>query len=107
MARLTGDSWRVPPRDLPPDTTEDDRAWAMPRRVAHPMAAFQEPLRLSGLPLPPRAYIYCQRADADDRFGRFAARARAEGWPYAEIDASHNPHISAPEELCALLERLA
>ena len=107
MARLTGDSWRVPPRDLPPDTAEDDRAWAMPRRVAHPIAAFQEPLRLSGRPLPPRAYIYCRHTDADDRFGPFAARARAEGWPYAEIDASHNPHISAPEELSTLLERLA
>jgi pimeloyl-ACP methyl ester carboxylesterase len=91
-ARLAGDGWRVPPRDMPPDTPEMERAWAMPRRVAHPIAAFQEPLRLSGSPLPPRAYIYCQRTDSDDRFGPFAARARAEGWPYAEIDASHKPH---------------
>jgi pimeloyl-ACP methyl ester carboxylesterase len=106
-ARRAGDGWRVPPRDLPADTAEDDRAWASPRRVAHPIAAFQEPLRLSGLPLPPRAYIYCQRIDGDDRFGAFAARARAESWPYAEIDASHNPHITVPDELCTLLERLA
>jgi len=106
-AHRAGDGWRVPPRDLPGDTAEDDRVWASPRRVAHPIAAFQERLRLSGRPLPPRAYIYCRRSDRDDRFGAFAARARAERWPYAEIDASHNPHITAPDELCTLLERLA
>ena len=103
---VAGDGWRVPPRPMPRDTPEDDLAWAMPRRAAHPIAAFEEPLRLSGAPLPPRAYIYCQRIDGDDRFGSFAARARREGWPYAEIDASHNPHITAPQELCALLEKL-
>jgi pimeloyl-ACP methyl ester carboxylesterase len=105
--RVAGDGWRVPPRDMPPDTSEQIRAWAMPRRVAHPIAAFEEPLRLSGEPLPPRAYIYCQRIDGDDRFGPFAARARREAWPYAEIDASHNPHITAPQELCALLQQLS
>jgi pimeloyl-ACP methyl ester carboxylesterase len=105
-ACLAGDGWRVPSRDLPPDTPQEERAWAAPRRVAHPIAAFEEPLRLSGVPLPPRAYVYCQRTDPDDRFGPFAARARREGWPYAEIDASHNPHITAPQALCALLARL-
>lgn len=103
-ACLAGDGWRVPPRDMPPDTPDEDRAWAAPRRVAHPIAAFEERLSLSGVPLPPRAYIYCQRADGNDSFGPFAARARQEGWPYAEIDASHNPHITAPRELCGALE---
>lgn len=105
-ACLAGDGWRVPPRDMPPDTPDEDRAWATPRRVAHPIAAFEERLSLSGVPLPPRAYIYCRRADGNDGFGPFAARARREGWPYAEIDASHNPHITAPRELCAVLESL-
>jgi pimeloyl-ACP methyl ester carboxylesterase len=102
-ANVRGDGWRVPPREMPPDTPEADRMWAMPRRAAHPIAAFEEPLRLSGAPLPPRAYIYCKRIDGDDRFGPFAARAQREGWPYAEIDASHNPHITAPRDLCAAL----
>jgi len=105
-ACAAADGWRVPPRDMPPDTPQDDRVWAIPRRSAHPIAAFEEPLRLSGDPLPRRAYIYCQRADRDDRFGPFAALARREGWPYAEIDASHNPHITAPNELCAVLQSL-
>jgi len=105
-ACVSGDGWRVPPRDMPPDTPDDERAWAMPRRVPHPIAAFEERLSLSGMPLPPRAYIYCQRADGNDSFRPFAARARREGWPYAEIDASHNPHITAPRELFAALQSL-
>ena len=27
-----------------------------------------------------------------------------EGWGHYEMDASHNPHITAPEALAALLE---
>jgi pimeloyl-ACP methyl ester carboxylesterase len=102
-----GDGWRVPPLDMPPDTPEADRAWAAPRRVAHPIAAFEEKLRLSGAALPTRAYLYCRRTGKDDRFGPFAARARREGWAYAEIDASHSPHITAPGELVAILQRFA
>jgi pimeloyl-ACP methyl ester carboxylesterase len=93
------DGWRVPPMDMPSDTPPADREWAMPRRRPHPIAAFQEPVRLSGRELPARAYVYCTRIGAVDTFGPFAARARHEGWSYAEIDASHNPHITAPEQL--------
>jgi pimeloyl-ACP methyl ester carboxylesterase len=102
-----GDGWRVPPMDMPPDTPSVDRDWSMPRRRPHPIAAFEEPLRLSGGALPPRAYVYCTRIGSEDTFGPFAARARAEHWPYADIDASHNPHITAPRELCSILDSLA
>ena len=101
-----GDGFRVPPRDMPPDTSEADRAWAAPRRRPHPIAAFEEPLRLSGKPLPPRGYIYCLRIGPDDAFGPFAALAKREHWQYAELDASHNPHITAPAALLETLERL-
>jgi hypothetical protein len=100
----SGDGWRVPPLDMPPDTPEADRTWAMPRRVPHPLAAFEEKVRLSGAAMPPRAYVYCGRIGRDDRFGPFAARARREGWSYAEIDASHNPHITAPDALSVILD---
>jgi len=102
-----GDGWRVPPLDLPPDTPEPERAWALRFRTPHPAGAFEEPVRLSGGALPPRAYVYCARAGAQDTFRRFADRARADEWPYAEIDASHNPHITAPGPLFAILERIA
>ncbi len=101
-----GDGWRVPPLDMPPDTPPDDRRWAAPRRRPHPIAAFEEPLRLSGRPLPPASYVYCTRIGPDDTFGAFAERARREQWTYVEMDASHNPHITAPGPLAGVLDRL-
>ena len=55
----------------------------------------------------PRHYIYCKRCPPDDRFRQFYDRARREDWGHYEIDASHNPHITAPEELAVLLDRIA
>ena len=42
-----------------------------------------------------------------DVFRQFAERAQAEGWQYLEIDASHNPHITAPDALAAVLHEIA
>ena len=43
-----------------------------------------------------------------DVFRQFAERAKSEpGWTYWEIDASHNPHITAPQALLDLLAKIA
>ena len=55
----------------------------------------------------PRHYIYCSRRAPDDRFRPFYERAKTEGWGAYEIDASHNPHITAPDVLADLLHRIA
>jgi len=107
-ARQTGDGWKMPPSIMPPDTSEADQAWAMPRRKPQPIKTFEQPLRLRNGELTlPRHYIYCKRCRPDDGFRRFYERARQEGWGHHEIDASHNPHITAPEALAALLEGIA
>ncbi len=107
LARTSGEGWRVPPNPLPPDTPEADVAWAAGRRLAQPLKAFEQPLRLAGGTPPPRSYIYCRRAAPDDVFRQFAERAQREpGWQYFEMDASHNPHITVPQELAALLQRI-
>jgi len=98
-ASATGDGWKVPSNPMPPDTPADYAAWAATRRLPQPIKCLEQKLALSDRPLPPRGYIYCQRARPDDVFRQFATRAKAEGWRYAEMDASHNPHITAPEEL--------
>jgi hypothetical protein len=54
-----------------------------------------------------RTYIYCTRARVGDPFRQFADRAKAEGWTYREIDASHNPHITVPDVLAGMLDQLA
>ncbi len=94
-----GDGWLVPPNPLPPDTSEADRAWIMPRRYAQSLRCFEQKIRLAAEPAMPRAYIYCQRAAPGDPFRQFLDRATSEGWPHFEIDSSHNPHITCPEAL--------
>jgi pimeloyl-ACP methyl ester carboxylesterase len=107
--RTQGDGWRVPPNPMPPDTAEADVAWAMPKRVMQPVKTFQQPIALTGaVDKLPRSYVYCTRSGPGDVFRQFAQRAQSEpGWQYVEMDASHNPHITCPEALMAVLTELA
>lgn len=102
------DGWKMPPSPLPPDTPSTDIEWMTPRRVPHPLASFQEQLVLqNGEPAMPRSYIYAQRHIPGDPFRRFLDRAKREGWQTFEMDASHSPHVTAPEELADILDRIA
>jgi pimeloyl-ACP methyl ester carboxylesterase len=106
--RTQGDGWRVPPNPMPPDTDAADVAWAMPKRVMQPVKTFQQPIALTGaVDKLPRSYIYCTRSGPGDVFRQFADRAKTEsGWRYVEMDASHNPHITCPTALMAVLNQL-
>ena len=108
-AQKAGDAMRIPPRPMPPDTSPTDLAWANPRRVPQPIATFEQPIRLTGaVEQLRRTYIYCTKARAGDVFRQFGDRAKSEsGWKYREIDASHNPHITVPDVLAAMLHELA
>ena len=108
-ARTLGDGWRVPPNPLPPDTSETDVAWITPRRVMQPIKSFEHRVKLRGAgERSSKTYIFCTRTGPVDIFKPFAQRARSEpGWRYLEMDASHSPHITAPEELAALLNDIA
>ena len=99
----------IPPISMPPDTPEADVAWTAPRRHPQSIRTFSQPLRLTrGETTLPRNYIYCTRIAPGDVFGQFTPRAKSEaGWRYFELDASHNPHITAPEELTRLLVDIA
>jgi len=101
-----GDGWRIPPGPMPPDTPADDVAWAAPRRMPQPLKCFEQKISLSGELTLTRSYIYCARSGPGDVFRQFADRARAEGWRSVGIDASHNPHITAPETLRDLLQTI-
>jgi pimeloyl-ACP methyl ester carboxylesterase len=107
-AAADGEGWRVPPNPMPPDTPTEDRAWADPRRVPQPIKTFETKLSLKNGPLTlPRHYIYCRRAGPGDPFRRSYERAGREAWGLSELDASHNPHITAPEALMAALDAIA
>jgi len=106
-AKATGDGWRLPTGPMPPDTSPEDAAWAVPRRKPQPIQTFEEKLKLSAEPSAPRTYIYAKRARPDDGFRPFLERAKREGWRTYEIDASHNPHITAPDVLMKILNETA
>jgi pimeloyl-ACP methyl ester carboxylesterase len=109
VAAETADNWLIAPSPPRGDIQPSDLAWVTPRLRPQPRKTFEQPIRLTGaIEQLPRAYIYCLKAGDLDVFGQFAARAKAEaGWQYEEIDSSHNPHVTAPESLAAILLRLA
>ena len=107
-AATSADGASIGPGPMPPDTPDDDRQWAEPRRKPQPLKTFSQKLRLvHGEPSIERHYIYCTRIPPDDRFRPFYERAKREQWGAYEIDASHNPHITAPDALAELLGRIA
>ena len=103
-----GDGWRLPINPMPPDTSPEDVAWASPRRRPQPIKTFEQKIKLvSNDPPPPRHYIYATRSGPGDVFRQFSDRAKGEpGWKHHEIDASHNPHITCPDVLMALLTKI-
>lgn len=108
QARDNGEGWLVVPQPPPPDTSPEDLAWMAPRRFSQPLSTFATPVSLpNGDFAGPRSYIFCSRVGPADSFRQFFQRAQTEpGWGYAELDSSHNPHITVPEALRAVLERL-
>ncbi|MDB5685634.1 MAG: esterase [Rhizorhabdus sp.] len=98
--------WLVPQRAIPPDTSAEDAHWINAHRSLQPLASFTTPVVLSGKDLPPRSYIRCTRTAPDDPLKSSAQKAQANGWPYIEIDASHSPHVTAPDLLAATLAKL-
>jgi pimeloyl-ACP methyl ester carboxylesterase len=106
--RQAGGDGFIPPGPMPPDTSPDDAAWCLPRRKPQPAKTFEQKLRLqNGALTLPRHYVYCARRPPDDRFRPFYERAQREGWGAHEIDSSHNPHITCPDVLADLLDRIA
>lgn len=102
-----GDGWKLPINPMPPDTAPEDVAWASPRRRPQPIKTFEQKIKLQAKDAPPRHYIYAKRSGPGDPFRQFGDRAQSEaGWKYYEIDASHNPHITCPNELMTLLGKI-
>jgi pimeloyl-ACP methyl ester carboxylesterase len=106
-AQKDGDGWKLPLNPMPPDTAPDDAAWAVPRRRPQPIKTFEQKIKLESRSMPPRHYIYARKNGPGDTFRQFGERARSEAdWKYYEIDASHNPHITCPDVLMALLTEI-
>jgi pimeloyl-ACP methyl ester carboxylesterase len=107
MRKNAIDGWKVPSSPVPPDTSPEDTAWLSARRVPQPLGCFEQKLVLKNGSLSlPRTYIYAQVHNPGDPFRQFMERARKDGWPVCEMDASHSPHVTAPEALMEILQKV-
>lgn len=102
-----GDGWRVPPSPTPEDTSEADKAWVATKRLPQSIKCFETPLTFHNGDLTlPRSYIQAMKY-TNGPFGQFAQRAKTEpGWKAYEIDSSHSPNITAPDQLMTVLEKV-
>jgi pimeloyl-ACP methyl ester carboxylesterase len=89
---------------------EETRASYIARMLPHPLATMTEPIRLTGaVERLPRAFVRCTGGDHEDAaedLAPFAARARAEGWPYRESPTPHDLHLADPEGTAGIVDDL-
>jgi len=91
-----------PPSGAPPGYPP----WYVERGRPHPLAAFEQPIRLSGTPHSiPTTYVKC--AASDIPLDSSVERARAGGWVMREIDTHHDAQIADPDGLARLLAAAA
>jgi pimeloyl-ACP methyl ester carboxylesterase len=104
--RATGDGWRVPP--IPAAVfavNADDRNWVDRQCTPHPLACFEQRLKLSGgvSRIKDIRYILATGFRENSPFPPFQARAKARGWKTATIEAGHDAMLDRPEGVAAML----
>ena len=113
--------WLVPPPFQVGELgmSAGDADWYMANVVPHPLRFFEQPLGLEGrwTEVPAITFVHCTKRSAylvpeggapgASFLAGFARRARELGWGYRELATGHDPHITDPEILSALLEELA
>lgn len=106
--RDAADGWKVMPGNSPGDTSPEDKAWLSERRTPQPLATYEQKFHYENGPLTlPRSFIYAKKPNPGDPFRQFMEKGKREGWKIYEIDASHSPHVTAPEELMRILDEVA
>lgn len=102
------DGWKVMPGGVPADTSPEDKAWLTERRTPQPLQTYEQKFHYENGPLTlPRTFIYAKKPNPGDPFRPFMEKGKREGWKVYEIDASHSPHVTAPEELMRILDEVA
>jgi pimeloyl-ACP methyl ester carboxylesterase len=89
---------RVPP----PGDDPGYPSWYLERVVEHPLAAFEQPLRLEGRGNDiPAVYIRCTESDVP--LESAVTRAAAAGWTMRELATRHDAQVFDPHGLVELL----
>ena len=119
LVETEGNGWALPRfAEAPWDTfvpgawnvaDEADLRWILPRLRPTPFRHFSEPLRAEprGDEKPRHVYVRC-RGWPHPRFDRYASRAGSSpDWDLYELEGSHLPYVTAPDDLTALLLEIA
>lgn len=95
----------------PPEGSIDEaeRNRYVQRLRPQPLGSFAERVRLTGAGAGlPRAFVRCTAAaPPGDPIAAVAARARAGGWGYRELNLPHDPQLFDPDVTAAVLDDLA
>lgn len=76
-------------------------------KTLHPLATFTETwTAINPGHQPKSGFLRCLQSGSPNIRDN-AARARAEGWPYGEIDCGHDSMITHPAETAAIIDRIA
>lgn len=74
--------------------------WVTRRLTPHPIATWEQPLRLSQREMPPRHFIHCTSPNLFGMFDRFATHAlQASNWKFSRLATGHDAMVSAPRNL--------
>lgn len=105
-AAAAGDGWRVPagpPFDAAGFGVDDadDAAWVDRRMSAHPLAAFADPVVLTGAweKVPRKTYIRCERFEVAHGEPTIARVEADPAWRSERWDSGHSPHIVEPHRV--------
>ena len=86
-------------------TDPDDQPFVLPRLSPQPTLTFAQPVRIGNPEAANirREFVLC----SESGFESVAQRAAANGWGVHHIDTGHDPMITAPNELAAILLNVA
>jgi pimeloyl-ACP methyl ester carboxylesterase len=104
-ARLHGEGWKVPP--IPAagfNVNAKDAAWVDRQCTMQPLAAFQQPLRLSGkINAVKEVTFVVATGYGGSPFMPSYERAKAKGWKTVSVACGHDVMLDMPEELTTIL----
>jgi pimeloyl-ACP methyl ester carboxylesterase len=104
-ARVHGEGWKVPP--IPAagfNVNAEDADWVDRQCTMHPLAAFQQPLRLSGKMGAVKDVTFVLATGYDGSpFTPSYERAKAKGWRTLTIRCGHDVMLDMPAELTTIL----
>jgi len=100
-ARKVGEGWKTPP--IPAEAfnvNARDRDWVDRQSTMHPLACFQQPLRLTGAIARIEDISYILATGwSPSPFPQFYDKAKAKGWKTLTMACGHDVMLDQPEEL--------